>query len=333
MSSSSSHDHRFISRRTALGLAAAAATATIAGCGGTSSPAASGTSAGTNAGASASNAAQQTTPSPTPQLELPRGGRTLFPTYRLFGYSGAPYAPGQGRLGIGDLDQRVVEMEKRGQAYATTGKKVLPVMELIATTAQPRPGKDGMYRSRISTDLIDTWLAEARKRKAYFILNIQPGRANFIDELKVYETYLKMPDVGVALDPEWAVDPGQVPGHVFGHTSGAELNTCADYLEGLVTAGGLPQKLMVYHQLNPGVVRHENQLKAHANVAMVKSIDGIGSPGAKEATWKRVIATLPKFVHPGFKLFYQEDVQTGGRLMTPTEVLALKPTPDYVLYE
>ena len=65
---------------------------------------------------------------------------------------------------------------------------------------------------------------------------------------------------------------------------------------------------------------------------MVASVDGIGSPGAKTATWKKVIGVTPKVVHPGFKLFYVEDRQHGP-LMTPAQVLALNPTPEYVLYE
>ena len=35
----------------------------------------------------------------------------------------------------------------------------------------------------------------------------------------------------------------------------------------------------------------------------------------------------------GFKLFYEEDVDTSGILMTPDEVMALTPTPSYIMYE
>jgi hypothetical protein len=41
----------------------------------------------------------------------------------------------------------------------------------------------------------------------------------------------------------------------------------------------------------------------------------------------------PKRVHAGFKLFFTEDRRHGGRLMTPQDVLALKPRPEYVMYE
>ena len=35
----------------------------------------------------------------------------------------------------------------------------------------------------------------------------------------------------------------------------------------------------------------------------------------------------------GFKLFFDEDADGGHRVMTPSEVLALTPTPEYVMYE
>lgn len=271
-------------------------------------------------------------PTPTPAPELPRGGRAVFPAYRLFGYSGAPGAEGQGRLGIGALDERMVEMEKRAQPYAK-GRKIMPVMELIATTVHGSAGKDGMYRSRIDAAVIQEWLTTARKHKAMLLLNIQPGRASFPDEIKAYEKWLKEPDVGLALDPEWRMGPGEVPMKTFGHVKAAELNECAQWVSELVAKHNLPQKVMLYHQLNEGVVVNEPTLVPAKGVVMIKSVDGIGSPGAKVDTWKRVVAKKPTFVHGGFKLFYQEDVETGGRLMTPAEVMALKPTPEYILFE
>ena len=275
-----------------------------------------------------------TTPSPTPEppAELPRGGREIFPRYRLFGYSGSPGAPGQGRLGIGDLDDRMVEMESRGKPF-TGGRELLPVMELIAVTVHGVPGADGMYRTRVRDSVIEEWLAMAREHKAILLLNIQPGRADFIDEVRYLEKWLSEPDVGVALDPEWAVEPGQIPGRVFGRTTGAELNECAAYLADLVAEHNLPEKVMVYHQLHLDIVRNESSLKQHDGVVLVKSIDGIGSPGAKVATWTRIVAATPAGVHLGFKLFYLEDVERGGRLMTAREVLALTPRPEYILFE
>ncbi len=140
------------------------------------------------------------------------------------------------------------------------------MLEVITTIVQSGPGADGKYRSRLSDKNIGVYLAAARKRKALLLLNIQPGRSEFLTEAKAYERWLREPDVGVALDPEWAMDPGQRPGRAYGHTTGAELNQTAAYLADLVRRHDLPEKVMVYHQVAASVVRKESGLKAHPGV-------------------------------------------------------------------
>jgi hypothetical protein len=48
----------------------------------------------------------------------------------------------------------------------------------------------------------------------------------------------------------------------------------------------------------------------------------------KENTYRR-LARADDDLHDGFKLFYEED----GRVMTPAQVLRLRPQPDFVVYE
>ena len=139
-----------------------------------------------------------------PPDAAPRRARAL-PEYRLVGYAGLTGAKTLGRLGTGPLDQRVRELERRASPYAN-GREILPVLEVIATVVQGSPGRDGKYRFRISDQQIATYLKAARKRKALLLLNIQPGRSEFLPEAKAYEKWLREPDVGVALDPEWAMD-------------------------------------------------------------------------------------------------------------------------------
>lgn len=265
-------------------------------------------------------------------LELPRGGREVFPKYRLFGYSGHPRSEALGRLGIGTLPERMAEIEEKGKEFAGD-RKILPVMELIAVTAHGSAGDDGLYRSRISDETIQTWLDQARTSKAILLLNIQPGRSTFMDEVKYFEKWLVQPDVGVALDPEWAVSGTEVPGKVFGHTTGQDLDAVSSYLAGLVTEHKLPQKVMVYHQLHEQIVSDEKALQPRPEIALVKSIDGIGSPAAKTQTWERIVARTPEHVHRGFKLFFVEDTRKNRPLMTAEQVLELEPTPEYVLFE
>ncbi|MFI7382870.1 hypothetical protein [Streptomyces sp. NPDC049813] len=316
-------------RRRAFFAAGTAGAATLAvGCGTSDAPA-------DDAAAPTPSARTSHSPTPTPtrrRPELPRGGRRLFPEHRLVGYCGLPGAKALGRLGTGDLDDRVTEIERRGRAYAD-GRTVLPVLELLAVVASSGAGPDGRYRSRTPAKTIRAFHETARAHKALLLLNIQPGRAAALDEVKALREWLVHPDVGIALDPEWEMGPDQVPGDSYGHTTGDELTRIAAYLASLVDEHDLPEKAFVYHQVASSVVRDEDRLKVPAGVAVVKSADGIGSPRLKRDTWKQLVKVMPPRLHTGFKLFFEEDAEGGGRLMTPDEVLALTPRPAYVMYE
>jgi hypothetical protein len=247
------------------------------------------------------------------------------------GYVGAPASPALGRLGVGDLDARAREIERRAKPYAAD-REIMPVLELVATLAHRTPGRDGRYRTRATDAVVRRYLAAARRVRGLLLLNIQPGRSDFLPEVKAYDRWLREPDVGLALDPEWAVGRGQVPGRVFGGTTGRELDQVAQHVAGIVRRYDLPDKVLVFHQLHASIVRDAARLQAHRGVVLIKSVDGIGNRAEKESTWRRLTRGQPRHVHAGFKLFYEEDTR-HGRLMTPAQVLALRPTPVYVMYE
>ena len=293
-----------------------------------SSPGATSPGATSPPPAARAQGAARTAPAPA---ELPRGGRTIFPDHRLVGFAGHPRSDALGRLGVGNLDDRAKEVEKVAAPLAG-GRKLLPVLELIATVVQGAPGPDGDYRVRGSDAMVADYLAAARRVQGILLLDIQPGRSDFLTEVRYYEKWLEQPDVGIALDPEWAMGPDEVPMRTFGHTTGTEIDAVARYLDRIVAKHGLPEKVLVYHQLAPGIVRSENDIRPHQGVVIVKSVDGIGNRAMKEDSYRRLTRSLPEAVHAGFKLFYDED-RHYGRLMTPSQVLALRPRPEYVLYE
>lgn len=333
-------------RATPAGLLAAIAVTgslALAGCSGiNSAPAksAAADSGTTSAGSAAESGESGGSESPSAASEsvalkeLPGGGRTIHPTYRLVGYAGAAGTGSLlGRAGVGDLDERMTEMVERAQPYAADGKKILPTLEFIATVVQPKPMKSGCWNTRASDERVKEHLDAIRKVKGILLLAIQPGRCDFVSETKYYEKWLKEPDVGVALDPEWRMGPGQIPMRVFGSAQGKELDDTAAYLAQIVKDNGLPEKVMLFHMLRRAFVKNIGDLSPHEGVAQMVSIDGIGNRGMKLATWKNIMAIKPKHVLPGFKLFYEEDTQHGWALMTPKQVMALTPTPEYVLYE
>ncbi len=266
-------------------------------------------------------------PKPLPPQE-PRGGRTLLPRYRIVAYYGAPHAPELGQLGIGSPADAVAGLVNQARPYARPNRPVMPALELIATLATAAPGTDGKYRYRQSDHVIDRYLDEARRARALLILDIQPGRSPFMNEVRSFAPYLRLPDVSLALDPEWSMHGNELPGKVIGSTDAAVVNQAAAYLSSIVHRYNLPQKLLIVHQFTAGMIRHKHHLQEHAGVALVINVDGFGTPPNKISKYDLFSRHTPP-PYNGFKLFYHEDTH----MMRPRAVLRLRPPPDVIEYE
>jgi hypothetical protein len=200
-------------------------------------------------------------------------------------------------------------------------------MELIAVVAAGAAGEGGRYNLRQPDSVIRRYLKAARKAKALLLLDIQPGRSDFFTETTRLRKWLKQPDVGLALDPEWRMAAGQVPGQVIGRVGAREVNATTAWLAQLVKRYDLPQKLLLVHQFTDDMVP-ETQLKRPDGLAYVLNVDGFGTQSLKVAKYHNFVRQAPQF-RRGFKLFYQEDVKT----MSPRQVMRLMPRPDVVVYE
>ena len=178
-------------------------------------------------------------------VELPRGGRRLLPDRRIVAFYGAPQDDELGELGIGSPASAARRLERQAQALrAARSRPVLPAMELIAVTAAAHPGEGGRYNTRQDDAVIERYLRAARKAKALLVLDIQPGRSDFFTEATRLERWLAEPDVGLALDPEWRMGPGEVPGKVIGSVEAREVNAVSEWLAQIVERNKLPQKLL-----------------------------------------------------------------------------------------
>jgi hypothetical protein len=152
------------------------------------------------------------------------GGRQIFPAHRVVAYYGAPGDARLGILGAAPPDRIARLLKHQARAYARLGRPVLPALELVATVATRSPGADGMYRARQPAAVVRRYLNAARRARALLILDLQPGRSEFLTEARVYESFLRDPDVSLALDPEWQLAPGQTPGQQIGSTDAATIN-------------------------------------------------------------------------------------------------------------
>lgn len=263
-----------------------------------------------------------------PTIELPRGGTELLPGNLLVGFYGAPQDEQLGALGIGRPSQASAQLAKQAELYEGN-RPVLPFLELIATVANADPGEDGKYRTQQPRSVIEDYLEEARASQSLLVLDIQPGAAEFPDEVDRLLPYLREPDVGLALDPEWHVPEGVVPGQEIGSMEAREVNSIAAQLSEIVAENNLPQKLLIVHRFTEDMVTNPEKLRSYPGVALVLNVDGFGIPEEKIVKYKDLQAPRRSGFYSGFKLFYLEDTD----LMSPKDVLGLKKKPDVVIYE
>jgi hypothetical protein len=235
--------------------------------------------------------------------------------------------PGLDALGAGPPDAVGRRLLEQARPYASRHQPVLPMFELIATVAHPVPGRDGTYRTRQRDEVVRRYLEAARRFEALLVLDLQPGRSDFLAELRYWERYLREPDVGVALDPEFSMGPGEVPGKRLGHTDAASVNRASAYLSGIVRRYGLPEKLFVVHQFQADMITDKARIELRRGLAMVWNADGFGGRRAKLDDYADYAAD--RRFHPGLKLFYRLDTE----LMRPSEVLRLEPAPQVVDYQ
>jgi hypothetical protein len=286
----------------------------------------SGSSAASHTAGRRGTVARRRPPKPT---LLPRGGRTLLPGHLIVAYYGI--------VGTSNVLGRTLNpradaagVERAARAFARFGRPVRPAFELVTTIATPDPGPDGTYSSPIATSTLDRYVAAAHRHKLLLILDFQPGRGEFLPEVRRYEHLLLDPGVGVALDPEWKLTGSEVPDQVIGAASADSINAVSAYVSRLVSVHHLPQKLFVVHEFRLSELPNRGDIRIRRGLATVLQMDGLGAIPTKLGAYRQVMAGAHAF-HPGFKVFLR--ASDDPVKMTPAQVMALHPRPDYVSYQ
>ena len=264
-------------------------------------------------------------------VQLPGGGQVIFPGHRLVALYGHPGAPALGALGQQDLPASIARARTVATSYQPLSKvPVVPTLEIIATVALGSPGKDGNYSGESSVASLRPWVSRAAAAGMYVVLDLQPGRASLLAQAKLYEPLLRLPSVGLALDPEWKLQRGQLPLRQIGGADIGEINSVVNWLAALTARRHLPQKLLVLHQFKLSMIGREQDLDtSHDDLAIVVHMDGQGTPEMKQATWNAVTQAAPPGVFFGWKNFYVKDKPT----LTPRETMAKTPKPVMISYQ
>lgn len=267
-------------------------------------------------------------PSPRAAATLPDGAVRVFEGNRfLVAYYGTAGTGALGVLGEGPPDRVHRRLVRAAAPFARPGSPVQPVYELIVTVADAYPGKDGDYNHDIPRAAVRRYIDAAHRNGALVVLDIQPGRANFLSVARRWAWALQDPWVGLALDPEWRMGPHSVPGRVIGSVHAREVNRVSAWLSGLVAQRALPEKLFVLHQFRTSMLQRPERIVRRPGLALVQHVDGFGTPGQKLDTYRAV--ARPRQFAMGFKLFYDEDVPR----MRAAAVRRVRPVVRFVSFQ
>lgn len=258
----------------------------------------------------------------------------ILPYNRIIAYYGNLYSK---RMGIlGELPR--AEMLKKLQSEvakwqaADSTVKAIPALHYIAITAQSAPGKTNLHRMRMPFKQIDTILKWAKPINALVFLDVQVGHSNVKDEVSSLESYLKLPNVHLGIDPEFSLKHGEIPGSKIGTFTADDINDAIDILAKLVRKNKLTPKVLVVHRFTQGMVTNYKNIKKVPEVQIVMDMDGFGSKVLKKSTYKSYIFREP-VQFTGFKLFYKNDIKKDWTMYTPAELVKLTPKPIYIQYQ
>jgi hypothetical protein len=255
---------------------------------------------------------------------------SLLPEHRIVAFYGNSKSTRMGILGQLPPREMLPRLERTATEWAKAdpGRKVLPALHLIVTVAQGKPGADGAYRLRHSDAVIEQVMGWAEERGWIVFLDVQTGWSSVPKELPRLVKFLERPYVHLALDPEFAMKNGGVPGRRMGTMDAAEVNHAVRLLADIVERRQLPPKVLIVHRFTERMLTNRRDILLDPRVQVVIDMDGWGAPWHKKSAYKWFVVQQP-VQFTGFKLFFKNDKP----MMTPSQVIDLWPSPVYVQYQ
>jgi len=267
-------------------------------------------------------------------VQLPGGGFRILPSgqkRRYKAFYGHPDTPSLGVLGEQGPAETLERMRPFIEAYVGDGSQVVPVFEIMASVASAGPTEDGDYSYEWPISTFEAWIEFAEANDMYVVLDLQPGRDDFLTQARQYEELLKLPHVGLALDPEWRLGPNQVHLKQVGRVEAAEVNQVIDWLADLVRDNGLPQKMLIVHQFRFTMIQNRETLMPRPELQLVIQMDGDGTEPQKDETYRALTAGTEDAPWKwGWKNFFDED-EPGPP--APERVMRKDPVPVFVSYQ
>jgi hypothetical protein len=240
--------------------------------------------------------------------------------HQILSYYGNPYSADMGILGELEPQALVDRLQAHAQRYDSLNgiRDVQAALHLVYATAQPYPGTQGLYLAYLDEKTLQEYIELACDNGLLVFLDLQIGRSDVETELTKILPYLEQPHVHVALDPEFAMAPGQVPGRSIGSLDATHVNAAQAILQEFLEVRDLPDKVLVVHQFTHDMLTNPELLEDYPQVRLVVDMDGFGPAEVKRVKYGWFAAPAE---YSGIKLFFRHDTE----LMTEQEVLQLKP--------
>jgi hypothetical protein len=258
------------------------------------------------------------------------GTSDLLENTRFVAFYGNPTTGALGVLGEQGPEATLERMAPIVADYGADGALAVPTFEIIATVADAPPGDDGNYSAEMGPELIRPWVDVATENDAYVVLDLQPGRTDFLTQAQLYEEFLRLPNVGLALDPEWRLGPNERHLRQIGSVTAEEINLTSEWLAEIVREELLPQKLLIVHQFRFDMIEGREQIELRPELATVIQMDGQGPLPTKYETFGALTGApdADRFAW-GWKNFYDED----SPMATAAQVLDLDPLPVFISFQ
>ena len=264
-----------------------------------------------------------------PKMPTPLPG-SILPAKRIVAFYGNPTSKKMGILGefepdvmLAKLDTEVGEWNKLDPSHP-----VQPALHLIAIVAQGDPGKNGKYRLRMDSTLIEKVYGWAKKKNAILFVDVQVGHSTLQEELPWLKRFLMRPEVHLGIDPEFSMKGTTLaPGKKIGTYDAADVNYAIKFLADLVDEYKLPPKILIVHRFTKTGVTNVANIKTDPKVQFVMDMDGFGDPWLKRDSYYTYVKKDP-VQFAGWKQFSK--LKNDHPPTSRADILRLWPAPLYI---
>ncbi|WP_423189863.1 SH3 domain-containing protein [Alkalibacterium sp. f15] len=257
---------------------------------------------------------------------------TLFEDNTVVAYYGHPNSEVMGIVGRHPIPDLISLLNETTDSYDAVddSKGAIPAIYLVYGTVQP-----GGEIYKMDYDLVMSYIEAAYQSGVLVYIDHQIGKHAPTFAINEIVSFMRYPNVHLALDPEWRTDR---PMQEVGHLTGTEINGIQESMRDYIVSNEIQgTKQFVFHQFIEKMIRESGDITSDYDpVLLVHNTSGWGSPDGKRTTHDRNAETT-NIPYKGFKLWYHFSDQAGVHyddpLMTPEQVLDLDPQPGLVIYQ